>query len=185
MLKQYHQVIDQHRQRVFSFAYYSLRAKADAEDVTQEVFIKLWQHWQKIDQLKVGGWLMRVAHNAVVDHVRRQKPGNEGIDSYAEVEQQASDSVEGAELDQEIYKVTLMEAIQALEDPFKSIVILRDIQGASYMDIQESLDISESQVKVYLHRARRKLRENKSLRALFNSSMADGAEPSHDHSATN
>ncbi|MFT6058504.1 MAG: RNA polymerase sigma-70 factor (ECF subfamily), partial [Pseudohongiellaceae bacterium] len=92
MLKQYQQVIDQHRQKVFSFAYYSLRAKADAEDVTQEVFIKLWQHWQKIDHLKVGGWLMRVAHNAVIDHVRRQKPGNESVDSYAEVEQQATDS---------------------------------------------------------------------------------------------
>lgn len=128
---------------------------------------------------------MRVTHNAVIDHVRRQKPGNEGIDSYAEVEQQASDSVEGAELDQEIYKEKLMEAIQTLEDPFKSIVILRDIQGASYSDIQESLDISESQVKVYLHRARRKLRENKALRDLFNSSMAGGAEPDHGQGAVN
>lgn len=185
MLKQYHQVIDQHRQRVFSFAYYSLRAKADAEDVTQEVFIKLWQHWQKIDQLKVGGWLMRVAHNAVIDHVRRQKPSIEGIDSYAEVEQQASDSVEGAELDNEIYRETLMEAIQTLEDPFKSIVILRDIQGASYSDIRESLDISESQVKVYLHRARRKLRENKALRNLFNSTVPGAAEPDRDHGTNN
>jgi len=185
MLKQYQQVIDQHRQRVFSFAYYSLRAKADADDVTQEVFIKLWQHWQKIDHLKVGGWLMRVAHNAVIDHVRRQKPGNETIDSYAEVEQQASDSVEGAELDQEIYKVKLMEAIQTLEDPFRSIIILRDIQGASYLDIRESLDISESQVKVYLHRARRKLRENRTLRDLFNSSMAGEAEPDRDQGTIN
>jgi RNA polymerase sigma-70 factor (ECF subfamily) len=135
--------------------------------------------------LKVGGWLMRVAHNAVIDHVRRQKPGNESVDSYAEVEQQATDSVEGAELDQEIYKVKLMEAIQTLEDPFRSIIILRDIQGASYFDIRESLDISESQVKVYLHRARRKLRENKTLRDLFNSSMEGEAEPDRDHGTIN
>jgi RNA polymerase sigma factor (sigma-70 family) len=185
MLTQYQQVINQHRRRVFSFAYYSLRVKADAEDVTQEVFIKLWQNWQKIDHQKVGGWLMRVAHNAVIDHVRRQKPSDDGVDSYAEVEQQASESVEGAELDQEVYRLKLMEAIQSLEEPFKSIVIMRDIQGASYMDIRESLDVSESQVKVYLHRARRKLRENTTLRDLFNSSVSGAAEPGYVHGTAN
>lgn len=172
MLTQYQQVIDQHRRRVYSFAFYSLRAKEDAEDVTQEVFIKLWQHWQKIDHLKVGGWLMRVAHNAVVDHVRRQKPGNEGIDSYAEVEQQAIEGSEGAAIDRDIYKRKLMEAIQSLDDPFKSIIIMRDIQGLSYAEIQGSLEISQSQVKVYLHRARRKLRENPVLREFFQNSMS-------------
>lgn len=170
MLPKYQQVVDQHRQRIFSFAYYSLRAKEDAEDVTQEVFIKLWQHWQKIDQVKVGGWLMRVAHNSVIDHVRRQKPSKDGIDSYAEVELVATEEEEGVGIDQARYRSTLMEAIKGLDDPFKSIIIMRDIQGASYLEIKESLDISESQVKVYLHRARRKLRENKTLRELFNSS---------------
>ncbi|MFK7865047.1 MAG: RNA polymerase sigma factor [Pseudohongiellaceae bacterium] len=172
MLPKYQQVVDQHRQRVYSFAYYSLRAKEDAEDVTQEVFIKLWKHWQKIDQVKVGGWLMRVAHNSVVDHVRKQKPSKEGIDSYAEVELVAVDVEEGKDIDQAHYKTKLMEAIKALDDPFKSIIIMRDIQGASYSEIQASLDISESQVKVYLHRARRKLRENQTLRELFTSSSA-------------
>lgn len=173
MLPKYQQVVDQHRQRVFSFAYYSLRAKEDAEDVTQEVFIKLWQNWQKIDHIKVGGWLMRVAHNSVVDHVRRQKPSKDGIDSYAEVEMVASEEEEGADIDQARYRSKLMEAIKGLDDPFKSIIIMRDIQGASYFEIKESLDISESQVKVYLHRARRKLRENKTLRQLFDRSAAE------------
>lgn len=167
MLKKYQEVIKQQRQRIYSFAYYSLRAKEDAEDVTQDVFIKLWQHWDKIDQQKVGGWLMRVAHNAVVDHVRKVKPSAEGIDQYAEVEQQAMDPLMGHDIDQKIMKEQLMEAIRTLDDPFKSIVIMRDIQGLSYAEIKMSLDISESQVKVYLHRARRKLRENLKLRQLF------------------
>lgn len=128
---------------------------------------------------------MRVAHNAVIDHVRRQKPRNEGIDSYAEVEQQASENLEGVEHDQEIYRAKLMEAIKALDDPFKSIVIMRDIQGASYADIRASLDISESQVKVYLHRARRKLRENKVLRELFNSAAPERIKPDRNHETIN
>ncbi len=174
MLNQYQQTIKEHRQRIYSFAYYSLRAKEDAEDVTQEVFIKLWQHWRKIDHLKVGGWLMRVAHNAVVDHVRKQKPSVEGIDHYADVELQPVEEVGGQEIDKARVKQGLMEVIQKLDEPFRSILIMRDIQGLSYADVQENLNISESQVKVYLHRARRKLRESDALRKLFGATVTEG-----------
>jgi len=167
MQKQYQQAITQYRQRVFSFANYSLRAREDAEDITQDVFIKLWQNWQRIDHSKLNAWLMRVAHNAVVDHVRKHKKANEQVDDYAEPEDQASEEYSGGDLDDRAFKQQLMEAIKSLDDPFRSILVMRDIQGMSYTDIQESLDISASQVKVYLHRGRRKLRENKKLRSLF------------------
>jgi len=167
MQKQYQQAITQYRQRVFSFANYSLRAREDAEDITQDVFIKLWQNWQRIDHSKLNAWLMRVAHNAVVDHVRKHKKANEQVDDYAEPEDQASEEYSGGDLDDRAFKQQLMEAIKSLDDPFRSILVMRDIQGMSYTDIQQSLDISASQVKVYLHRGRRKLRENKKLRSLF------------------
>ena len=86
MQKQYQQAITRYRQRVFSFANYSLRAREDAEDITQDVFIKLWQNWQRLDHIKLNAWLMRVAHNAVVDHVRKHKKANEQVDDYAELE---------------------------------------------------------------------------------------------------
>ncbi len=169
MLAEYRQAIDQHRQRVFSFAHYSLRAREDAEDVTQEVFIKLWQHWRKVDHDKLGAWLMRVAHNAIIDHVRKRKSSQGNLDQYSEVEEQAEDRDETKELDRELFKAQLQSAIKSLDDPFRSILVMRDVQGLSYSDIQASLDMSESQVKVYLHRGRRKLRENPRLRELFNS----------------
>lgn len=168
MLARYQQAIEQYRQRIYSFAHYSLRAREDAEDITQEVFIKLWQHWQKIDHSKLNAWLMRVAHNAVIDHVRRGKNQAEKIDDYAEPEEQASTRDEaGATIDQEAFKEELMGCIHSLDDPFRSIIIMRDVQGMSYADIQHTLDMSESQVKVYLHRGRRKLRENETLRSIF------------------
>jgi RNA polymerase sigma factor (sigma-70 family) len=167
MRMQYLQAIDQYRQRVYSFAHYSLRAREDAEDVTQEVFIKLWQHWQKIDHSKLGGWLMRVAHNSVIDHLRRQHTVKSQLDEYAEVEEQAATEVESEQIGAAEFNQQLMSAIKALDDPFRSIVIMRDIQGMSYADIQATLDMSESQVKVYLHRSRRKLRSNPVLRRLF------------------
>lgn len=167
MIPQYRQAVDQHRHRIFSFAHYSLRAREDAEDVTQEVFIKLWQHWQKIDHAKLGAWLMRVAHNAVIDHVRKNKTATSKQDDYADVEEQAVAVDESNSLDQAGFKQQLMQAIKQLDDPFRSIIIMRDIQGLSYAEIRETLDMSASQVKVYLHRSRRKLRENDELRSLF------------------
>jgi RNA polymerase sigma-70 factor (ECF subfamily) len=167
MLPQYQQAIEQYRQRVYSYAHYSLRGREDAEDVTQEVFIKLWQHWRKIDHSKLSAWLMRVAHNAVIDKVRKQKNGDDKVDDYAEVEQQGQRHDPGQELDQESFKAELLAAIKGLDEPFRSIVIMRDIQGLSYTEIQETLEISGSQVKVYLHRGRRKLRDNPALRDLF------------------
>ena len=110
---------------------------------------------------------MRVAHNAVVDHVRKFKKANEQLDDYAEPEDQANEEYSGGDLDDRAFKQQLMEAIKSLDDPFRSILVMRDIQGMSYTDIQESMDISASQVGVYLHRGRRKLRENSKLRSLF------------------
>lgn len=172
----YQQAIDQHRHRVFSFAHYSLRVREDAEDVTQEVFIKLWQHWQKIDHEKLGGWLMRVAHNSVIDHVRKQRPQQANLDQYARIEEQVGEVSDGAGLDQDAFKQQLQLAIKSLDDPFRSIVIMRDIQGMTYEEIQGSLELSASQVKVYLHRGRRKLREDMKLRQLFEEQIADNTK---------
>lgn len=172
----YQQAIDQHRHRVLSFAHYSLRVREDAEDVTQEVFIKLWQHWQKVDHEKLGAWLMRVAHNSVIDHVRKQRPQQANLDQYAEVDDQAAEESGTDRLDQQQFKKQLQNAIKSLDDPFRSIVIMRDIQGMSYEEIQGSLELSASQVKVYLHRARRKLREDSKLRQLFEEQITDKSE---------
>ena len=178
MLALYQQAIDQNRQRIYSFAFYSLRAKEDAEDVTQEVFIKLWQHWQKVDHAKLGGWLMRVAHNAVIDHVRKQRPAQANLNHYVDVDEQVGAENEEVQLDQQAFKEQLLQAIKTLDDPFRSIIIMRDVQGMTYAEIQQTLQVSESQVKVYLHRGRRKLRENANLRQLFEEQTNSGPRSS-------
>ncbi|HAT25427.1 MAG TPA: hypothetical protein DCS89_00315 [Gammaproteobacteria bacterium] len=184
MLAQYRQATEQHRQRIYSFAYYSLRAREDAEDVTQEVFIKLWQHWQKIDHGKLTAWLMRVAHNAVIDHVRKQRPAQANLDHYADVDEQASSTDEVGKIDQQFFREQLQLAIKSLDNPFRSIIVMRDVQGLSYADIQESLGMSESQVKVYLHRGRRKLRGNTRLRQFFDENFGQKSQVNQSNSGS-
>ncbi len=177
MIEQYQQAVAQYRQRIYSFAYYSLRSPEDAEDVTQDVLIKLWQNWQKIDHNKRSAWLMRVAHNQVIDLVRRRKKQMENTDEFATPDQHpAKDEDVGRSLDEETFRHRLMHGIRKLDDPFRSIIIMRDIQGQTYDDIKYCLELSESQVKVYLHRARRKLREDSELRRLYeDNTLQDGA----------
>lgn len=175
MLTQYQQAVEQHRQRVYSFAYYSLRAAADAEDVTQEVFIRMWQHWKKIDHDRLGAWLMRVTHNSVIDHVRKANSGQKRIDQFADVEAQHAQGQEQQSIENDRFKEKLASAIKALDEPYRSIVIMRDIQGATYNDIQHSLDLTQSQVKVYLHRGRSRLRQNPALREIAREQLADNS----------
>ena len=173
MNAEYQRAVEQYGQKVYAFASYSLRNRQDADDVSQEVLIKLWRHWRSIDPEKILAWLMRVTRNAVVDHVRRQQLADSRVDRHIEPESQAGaphqtgQQDQGEARDRERLRQSLLESIQALDDPLRSLLILRDIQGMSYADVQGAMELSESQVKVYLHRGRRKLRENEGLRSLF------------------
>ena len=124
---------------------------------------------------------MRVARNAVIDHVRKQRPAQANLDHYADVDDQAGRSDEASEIDRQIFKDQLQLAIKSLDDPFRSIVVMRDVQGLNYADIQASLSMSESQVKVYLHRGRRKLRANTRLRQLFDENLAQKSRANQSH----
>lgn len=127
---------------------------------------------------------MRVAHNAVIDHVRKHKKANSLQDDYADIEDQPTEYDESLRLDQAAFKQQLMQVIKALDDPFRSIIIMRDIQGLSYAEIRETLEMSESQVKVYLHRGRRKLRDNEQLRKLFNASSDEPVTENSGHTSS-
>lgn len=166
---EYEQAVEQHGQKVYAFACYSLRGRQDADDVTQEVLIKLWRHWESVDPQKVAAWLMRVTRNAVIDHIRKQQLAASRLDDRIEPETQAGMEDQGAARDREKLQEALLGVIRTLDEPFRSLLIMRDIQGMSYADIQATLELSESQVKVYLHRGRRKLREDKELRRIFSS----------------
>lgn len=138
---------------MYSFAFYSLRVKEDAEDIAQETFLRLCNNWKKIDVDRAGAWLMQVAHNLVVDHVRKQQNNpqihDNDIDIMSEVKSQ----------DSEVFKQIVEQSIAKLKDPFRTTIILRDIQSLSYKEVSEILSVPVSQVKSDLFRGRKKLRE--------------------------
>jgi len=154
-------LVKRYRHRVYGFAYHYLVDEADAADVTQDVFIRMWNSRAKIDEERVLGWLLRVTRNACVDAVRKKnaykrriETDSDSIDTQADraplPDQQAAAS---------LFNERLAAALNKLDEPYKSIIILREIQEYKYGEISETLDLPLNTVKVYLHRARRALRK--------------------------
>jgi RNA polymerase sigma-70 factor (ECF subfamily) len=129
-----------------------LRNTGDAQDIVQDVFEKLWINRKKVEVEKAKSWMFTTAHNAMLNLINKKQriqfPGNENIP-----EKTAKD-FSMFESDQVVDR-----AVNILPPVQKSIILLRDLEGYSYEEIGEILHLSPSQVKVYLFRARNKIKK--------------------------
>ena len=149
---------------VYTFVYYSLQSREEAEDVTQEVLVKLWQHGEEVDAGKLTAWVARVTRNAVIDAARRRRTKAAVFTDEVDVEMIGGVSVSGdpdAEraLQSQELRGTLERALAAVDEPYRSIIVMREIQEMTYAEIVDALDMPLNTVKVYLHRGRKMLRE--------------------------
>jgi RNA polymerase sigma-70 factor (ECF subfamily) len=148
---------------IYTYARYSLRHREDAEDVTQEVLVRLWSHRDAIEPERMRGWVMQVARNLVIDVARRRRARAAVIADGAEAETSAAmiaghETADGALAHGELRDM-LDRAIAGLNEPYRSIVVMREIQGLAYDDIATGMGMPLGTIKVYLHRARRVLRD--------------------------
>lgn len=163
MLGEFEVAVERFQRRVCTLAAYILADRAEAEDVTQEVLLKMWHHWRKLDGDTLQAWLMRVTRNACIDRLRSRT--RRGRNETAEISEgfleRAPDAApdpaavtEGADLGRRI-----AAELSQLAEPYRSIIILREIQGLKYQEIADALELPLNTVKVYLHRGRLRLRE--------------------------
>jgi len=154
----------EHRNRIYSHALYCLRDPEDAADVTQEVFVRLWQRLDGIDPAKASGWLSRVVHNLCIDHTRRRKaqrthfgqPDVEAVDRLRAPRDGMSDPEHRLHLDQR--QAALLDAMATLTPETRSVMVMHYFQGLKLPEIAEQLDKTVSALKVQIHRARKSLR---------------------------
>jgi RNA polymerase sigma factor (sigma-70 family) len=152
-----------YRDRIYTFALYSLRQREEAEDVTQDVLVKLWQLGDRADVDNLGAWVMRVTRNAVIDVIRRRRTRTaviaDEMDFDLATHYTAAPSGSQGGVETREFREALEAALSELEEPYRSIVVMREIQDFRYQEICDALDIPLNTVKVYLHRGRRMLRE--------------------------
>lgn len=154
MSREFRKWVDEYQDQAWTLARYILKDASEAEDATQEAFVKLWNNRDSIDPGSIKPWLMRVTRNHCLDRLRRRRPEQEFVE-YQGAEEHGP--MRGAEQDE--LGSLLKRAIRGLKEPYRSLVVLRDVQQHSYEEVAGVTDLSLSQVKVYLHRARKQLRE--------------------------
>jgi len=148
---------DMHVDRVYRNIYYRVDNEADAEDLTQQVFLKAWQAIGKYKKMASPfvAWLMTISHNLVIDFYRTRKDR-----AYLESEVLADNSTRGPEraAENSIEQQRLRRAILQLGGDEQQVVMLRFIEGFEFAEIASLLKKKEGNIRVILHRALVKLR---------------------------
>ncbi len=160
--------VQAHSDSLYRLAYRLLRDDAAAEDVVHETFLNAFKGLDKFDgRSKLSTWLFRIAYNTALMRLRAQRPTaplDEGVDetSTTAIVVPWSERPEEALTQQEMKEV-LDKAIGALPSSLRAVFELRDIQERSTAETAEILGLTESAVKVRLHRARLALRQELSV----------------------
>ena len=148
--REYNDCVNLYADNVFRFIVKNLRHEEDARDIVQTAFEKLWRNRETVLTEKSKSFLFTVAYNQMIDHIRKVKRISLKDEFSAET-QTCMQPVSNL-------KKNLQDALNTLNETQKSLVLLKDYEGYSYEEIGQITGLNESQVKVYLHRARLNLR---------------------------
>ena len=155
MSRKYRQWVKEYQNQAWTVARYILKDDQEAEDATQEAFVKLWNKQDQIDPERIRPWLMKVTRNGCLDRLRRRRVNVEFDEGHMAGE--VSGPMQGAAAAE--IGIWLKRAIAGLKEPYRSLVVLRDVNQHSYEEVAGMLELNLAQVKTYLHRARKQLRE--------------------------
>jgi RNA polymerase sigma factor (sigma-70 family) len=144
---------DRYRQRLFAYVRQMLSScsRQDAEDVLQDVFVRAYgalRHDRR--EVNVRAWLYRVAHNRCVDHLRRPVPL--AADIFQVSRKPLHDPLEEAQRREDLHR--LVQDVSRLPDQQRSALLMREMDGMSYADLADALDVTVPAVKSLLVRAR-------------------------------
>jgi RNA polymerase sigma-70 factor (ECF subfamily) len=143
---QYNHCVDLHSDNLFRFILKSIRNEDKAKDIVQDSYEKLWLKVEKVSFEKVKSYLFSTAYHTMIDLIRRDK-------RMADFETVNPEQFIHNEQFTDLNEI-LHQALNLLPDIQRSVILLRDYEGYSYEEIGEITALSESQVKVYIFRAR-------------------------------
>jgi RNA polymerase sigma factor (sigma-70 family) len=149
-VQDYNNCVDAHADGVYRFILKNVRDKDKAKDIVQDAFEKVWLKVGEIDAQKAKSYLFTTAYRTMIDALRRDKR-EQSLDGYDET---LSTSNNYSDL-----KQVMDGALKSLPEVQRTVVLLRDYEGYNYDEIGEITGLNESQVKVYIFRARVALKE--------------------------
>jgi RNA polymerase sigma-70 factor (ECF subfamily) len=156
-------ILSDNKDKVFSYAFYILHNREDAEDITQEVFVRLWKNIAAVDKNRVTAWMMRVTHNCCIDLLRQKKASIDLQKKTVNVDFNTLPSIHDTENPEKRMEITdtqetLLRAMNTLPEKTKSMMIMHYYQGLKFETIGEIMNTNVNSVKVAVHRGRKTLR---------------------------
>ncbi len=143
---EYNRCVEDFADNVYRFILKNLRDEAQAQDIVQESFARLWLKVEEVSFEKSRSYLFTTAYRTMIDWLRREKKNAdfETVDASA-----YAHSRQYSDLQEQLH-----DALQRLPEQQRIVVLLRDYEGYAYEEIGEITGLNESQVKVYIYRAR-------------------------------
>jgi RNA polymerase sigma-70 factor (ECF subfamily) len=157
-------LVERYQQRVYGIAFGIVRHPEDAMDVTQEAFIKVHKHLARFQgSSSFYTWLYRIVVNLCIDH-RRRSGRSRSVDfddslDHSEHTEMGPTPIRdpGSEFGRRELRGQIGRAVDELSDKHRQVILLREIEGLSYKEIADTLDISVGTVMSRLHHARQNL----------------------------
>lgn len=158
-------LIRQNQESVFRLAFHLLGNAEEARDATQETFVKAWKKLDLLRRETSRAWLQKIAVNLCLDWLRRRKFRGEFSEEKGESQNDLEYRLPDPNPDpleqclSEEMQTKVRKAISNLAPKYRAVVILRDLEGMSYKEISQMLNVKISKVKSNLFRGRRELKE--------------------------
>jgi RNA polymerase sigma factor (sigma-70 family) len=150
-IEHFNKCVDDHSDSLYRFILKNIRDQEKARDIVQDSFEKLWERLESVDPAKLKSYLFTVAYHTMIDTLRKDR---HGVDFDLVDKEQYSHTEQYNDLNQ-----VLHEAVDRLPEIQRSVLLLRDYEGYSYDEIAGITGLNESQVKVYIYRARMYLKK--------------------------
>jgi RNA polymerase sigma-70 factor (ECF subfamily) len=176
------QIVKLHWRKVFNVAYKFVGKHDEAEDLTQDIFLKIFKSLETFDRrANFQTWLISVSRNLCIDHYRSVRKERETIDRDVDPGDLTPVSHEVspyAALEQRDRVSLLREAMNELPDTLRTAVLLRDIRELTYQEIADALHLPEGTVKSRINRGRTELaRQIKRLKSHYEQAAGARREP--------
>lgn len=146
------------KDKLYRFALNIVSDTYDAEDIMQELMIKIWKRWEQFQEIEnQEAWCMTVTRNMAIDKVRSRKAPMQDIDTVHTISD--SEATPDKAMEKSERMGFIMKILNELPDKQRTIVHLRDIEGYTYQEIADITETTLDFVKVSLHRARKTMKE--------------------------
>jgi RNA polymerase sigma-70 factor (ECF subfamily) len=152
-------IVQEHSARVYRLAYRLTGNRQDAEDLTQDVFVRVFRSLDRYEPGNFNGWIHRITTNLFLDRVRRSsKLRMDGFTDGAEERLEGREQLPESAVHDAAFDPDIEAALSSLTEEFRVAVVLCDVEGLSYEEIADVLGVKIGTVRSRIHRGRTQLR---------------------------